>query len=125
MATLKQKKLAKGIAEAFNAKEIPLAKELIVSAGYDLTTAEASPGRTIAQKGVQEELEQYGFTEDNARSVVAEILLNKKVNPMARLVAADRIFKVKGSYAAEKSIVAHIPLIVKILHGKGDADSGE
>ena len=35
----------------------------------------------------------------------------------------DSGYKLKGSYAAEKSIVAHIPLVVKILHGKDDGHS--
>ena len=36
----------------------------------------------------------------------------------------EMAYKIKGSYAAEKSIVAHIPLTVRILHGKDNGDRG-
>lgn len=102
MPTIKQRKLAKAIVENLESSEPLNKKELLVSVGYDQTTAEAMPGRTIEQKGVQEELEKLGFSEDNAKRVVAEIMNNPDVEPNARLKATDQTFKIHGSYAPER-----------------------
>ena len=81
MATLLQKNLAQEIVEDAKrrkeGKKPKNGKILLVSAGYDLTTAEASPGRTIEQKGVVKELNNLGFSSDGAKKVVAEILYKK------------------------------------------------
>lgn len=102
MSTLLQKNLAKEIVKSIESKDGKNKKDLLVSAGYDVTTAEASPGRTIEQKGVVEELTILGFTEANAKSVVASIMNNEEADANARLKAADMTFKVHGSYAPEK-----------------------
>lgn len=104
MSTLLQKQLANEIVK--DAKR-PLnkrknKKELMVSAGYDLTSAESTPGKIIAQKGVREELKNLGFSEDGAKKVVEEIMYNKKVDPRARLTATHQVFQVHGSYAPER-----------------------
>ncbi len=108
MATVKQKKLAEAI--VLNSKsDKPLnKKQLLVSVGYAPSTADVKQGEIMEQKGVKEELEILGFTEAAAMSVVSEILNNKQVDPNARLKAADQVFKVRGTYAPEKSIVANI-----------------
>lgn len=113
MPTLKQRALAKAIVENAASGKVKTAGELLEIAGYDKTTALSSPGRTIEQVGVQQALEEYGFTEDNAKSVVGEILLNGDVDPNARLKAADMVFKVKGSYAPEKSLSVQLKHEVK------------
>ena len=102
MATVIQQNLAQNIIENTKRKKPLNKKELLVSAGYDVTTAEASADRTIQQKGVQEELKKYGFDEDSAKEVVKELMGNK-VDPAVRLRAASEVFKVFGTYAAEKS----------------------
>lgn len=104
MPTLKQRALAKAIVENAAADKPKTAGELLEIAGYDKTTALSSPGRTIEQVGVQQALEEFGFTEDNAKSVVGSILLDTAVDANARLKAADMVFKVKGSYAPEKTV---------------------
>lgn len=111
MATLKQQKLAKEIVETFAAKKTKTAQELLVSAGYDQTTAEASPGRTISQKGVKEELFKLGFDTQNANRVVAEILNDETNEPKDRLKAAELVYKVQGDFAPEK----HITITKKII----------
>ncbi len=58
----------------------------------------------IESAGVQEALEDLGFNENSAKKVVAEIMLNEKVDPNARLKATDQVFKVRGSYEADKSV---------------------
>lgn len=102
--TNKQRKLAEYIVQ--NAQlDAPLNKgEMLVKAGYDKTTAVATPTRVIEAEGVQIALAELGFTEDNAKGVVAEILLNPDADDGHRLKAAAEVFKVKGSYAAEKTI---------------------
>lgn len=102
MSTQRQKKLAKEIIKNLQNKKPKNAGQLLESAGYDETTAKASPGRTIEQKGVVEELKVLGFTEFNAKSVVSSIMNDETRDPNARLKAADMTFKVHGSYAPEK-----------------------
>lgn len=100
--TLKQKELAKAIIENLQEHPPKTAGQLLEIAGYSEITAAASPGRTIEQAGVQEALADFGFSEENAKMVVAEILLKQDAEANARLKAADMVFKVQGSYAPEK-----------------------
>ena len=109
MATPKQQTLAKNIASGI--ERFGSLKELLVSTGYSTISAEAYPGEIIAQKGVQEELEKLGFTEQAAKARVAEILLTG--NDSDSLRAAQEIFKVRGTYAPEKR--ANLNLFAEIL----------
>jgi hypothetical protein len=104
MSTELQKNLAQEIIKNTKRKKPKNKKELLVSAGYDETTATATPGDIIGQKGVKEALEDLGFTEESAKKVVLSIMMNERVDPNARLKATDQVFKVRGSYAPEKSI---------------------
>jgi hypothetical protein len=113
MTTPRQKKLAKAIVENLK-KEVPQpAGALLESAGYGLGTQLGSPGRTIEQKGVQEELIRLGFSEGNAKKVVARLMNDEDVDPNARLKAADMTFKVHGSYAPERSVNMNLNLDMK------------
>lgn len=104
MATLLQKNLAQNIVKAARSKKKVLKRDLLVSAGYGLTTAEATPSRIIEQKGVQQELKSLGFSEENAKRVVREILDDKYSEDKDRLKAAELVFKVFGTFAAEKQM---------------------
>lgn len=110
MSTERQKNLATEI--VLNAKrpknKRKNKKDLVVSVGYSKTVAKAKPQLIIAQKGVQEELEVLGFNPHAAKSVVAEIMLNKEAEPNARLKATDQVFKVSGTYAPEKSVNVNV-----------------
>lgn len=66
MATELQKNLAEEIvANARKPKnKRKNKKEMLVSAGYDETTALATPGRTLEQKGVKDALRKFGLTEE-------------------------------------------------------------
>jgi hypothetical protein len=108
MSTRLQKKLAEEIVKDVKLKRIRNKKDLLVSAGYDVVTAEASPGRTIEQKGVLEELNNLGFSEEGAKKVVAEILYCEKAKDHDRLDAADKVFKVHGSYAPDKHLNVNV-----------------
>ena len=103
MPTLRQRQLAKKIVEASTKYPLPTAGEIMVSAGYSLKTSLASPGRQIALKGTQEALEEFGFDEESAKRVVQRIL-HKGKSERNQLSAADMIFKVQGSYAAQKTV---------------------
>lgn len=108
MATVRQAKLAKAIVENSKRNKPLNKKELLVSVGYAPSTADVKQGEIMEQKGVKEELEILGFSEHAAKRVVEEIMHNPEVDPSARLKATDQVFKVHGTYAPEKSIVANI-----------------
>lgn len=84
------------------------AGEVLMSVGYSKTTAETKPGEIIANEGVQAALEKMGFTEHNAKKVVAEIMLDEEEDGNTRLKAADMTLKVHGSYAPERSIQQNV-----------------
>ena len=98
MATELQKNLAKNIVKNLKRRKPLNKKELVVSSGYDMTTAEKQIPAVFEQKGVREELKILGFSEEKAKEVVAGIMLNEEVEPNARLKATDQVFKVSGSY---------------------------
>lgn len=105
--TPKQRKLAKVIIE--NATlDAPLnGGEMVEKVGYAQSLVDY-PKKVIETEGVQLALEEYGFTEDNAKRVVSEILLNETVDPGNRIKAAQEVFKVRGTYAAEKSVALNV-----------------
>ena len=103
MSTQRQKKLAKAIVENLASDKPKTSGELLENVGYSEHLVK-QPGRIIEAEGVQSELIALGFSEDNAKSVVGEVLLNQEEDANARLKAADMIFKVNGTYAPEKSI---------------------
>lgn len=108
MATVRQKKLARLIVENATLDKPLNKKQLVVSSGYTAVQAEAKQKEITESKGVKAELEILGFTEHAAMKVVDEIMNDKNVDPSARLKATDQVFKVRGTYAPEKSIVANI-----------------
>lgn len=101
MATELQKKLATEIIKNVKRKKPKNRGQLLEASGYARKSATSVPGKIINQIGVKEALKDFGFTEDNAKKVVAQIMLNKKTEPNARLKATDQVFKVHGSYKDE------------------------
>ena len=121
MGTILQKRLAQEIVKDIKAKKPRNKKDLLVSAGYGVVTAEATPERTIAQKGVQEELKDLGFTTEGADSVVKSILYNGKKEEN-KLKAADMIYKRLGDYkdtdqGAAKTLVINITGVAADKYG--------
>lgn len=104
MATLRQKTLAQNIVKNAKAKNKLNKRDLLVSSGYALITAESVPSKIMEQKGVIKELKHLGFNSDTAKKVVAEILENPMYEASERLAAAREVFKVHGDYAAEKQV---------------------
>lgn len=105
MPTLKQRKLAKAIIENATIDKPLNAGEMLAKVGYSKSVAKAKPSDIINSEGVQEALNDYGFNPDNAKMVVAEILMDKKTSPDTRIKAASQVFKVFGEYAPEKKLV--------------------
>ena len=101
MGTIRQKRIAKLIVENAHLDK-PLNAGEIVKKGSYSKSMQIKPSVVIKSEGVIEELAILGFTENNAKNVVAEILLNPDAEDNARLKAADQVFKVHGTYAAEK-----------------------
>ena len=102
MATIKQKKLAKAIVDNLSVEDPLNAKEMLENVGYATSVAEGKSGEIISQEGVQQELRKYGFDEESAKNVVKDLMNNSK-DDSVRLRAAGEVFKVMGTYAAEKS----------------------
>lgn len=100
--TVRQQRLADEIILNASRKKPKNKKELLVSAGYDETTAEATPGDIIQQQGVQNALIERGFNVETAKGVVAEILTDSSKAAKDRLRAASEVFKVTGAYAPEQ-----------------------
>jgi len=109
MPTNRQKKLAEIIVENSTLDKPLNGGEMLEKVGYSPGLVK-QPGRVIEAEGVQEALANLGFTEVNAKSVVAELLLNPDEDSSVRLNAAKEIFKVTGSYAAEKSMSVQVNL---------------
>lgn len=114
MATTKQKRVAKLIVENVS-KSKPLTDiEILKRSNYSTTTAETKSTYVIQSEGVQEALRDFGFSEDNAKKVVSEIMLDSKKDPNARLKATDQVFKVHGSYKNDEG-QGNKTLIINII----------
>ena len=102
MATLRQKKLANAIVGNLTAAKPLNKQELVASVGYSELSADKKATEIIDSKGTQAELHKLGFDEETAKNVVAEILQFGE-DDSVRLRAASEVFKVFGTYAAEKT----------------------
>lgn len=107
MATQKQKRVAKLIIENSTLDKPLNGGQMLAKVRYS-EGMQVQPSRVLESEGVKEELLLAGFTEDNAKSVVSEIMLSEKVSPNDRLKATDQVFKVQGSYAVEKHLNVNI-----------------
>ena len=103
MPSIRQKRVAKLIVENLTLDKPLTGGEIVESSGYGASMKKNSHV-VLKSDGVEEALKEMGFTEENAQKVVSEIMLNPDVEPNARLKATDQVFKIKGSYAPEKSV---------------------
>lgn len=103
MPTIRQKKLANSLVENLQADKPLNKQELVASVGYSPNVAEKKAKEIIESKGTQQELRKLGFDPDTAKEIVGEILTAGE-NDTVKLKAADMVFKVHGSYAAEKHV---------------------
>lgn len=97
MATQRQKQLAKAIANQDPRRPTGSTK-LLEKVGYSPKTAGHRQRQIIGADGVKEALKELGFTEETAKSVVIEIIRNRRTKARDRLTAADMIFKASGTY---------------------------
>lgn len=128
MPTQRQKKVAK-LLVGNTILDKPLnGAQIVESSGYGVSMRK-NPQVVLESDGVKEELiETYGFDPEIAKQVVGQILVNGE-NDTVKLNAADKIFKVHGSYAAEKRVNINLDgeltereqeLTRKLLQGQRD-----
>lgn len=124
MSTQKQKKVADLIIQNSILDEPLNGGEMLAKVGYS-QGLQKHPDRIISSAGVQEALEVAGFTENSAKKVVVEIMLNPEADNSSRLKATDQVFKVTGSYNTDeqKNINVLMPILVRFLDKKDDARS--
>ena len=104
----RQRKVAKLIVDAIESGTTYTAnKELIKTAGYG-TSLQNAPSKVLETTGVKDALAELGFTEISAKKVVQSILESEDAKHSDRLKAADMVFKVHGTYAAEKHMTLNI-----------------
>lgn len=116
MATTKQKRVAKLIIENATLDKPLNGGQMLAKVGYAKSMHKAKVNDVLESEGVLETLNEYGFTEDNAKMVVSEILLDPKQKGDTRINAAKEVFKVRGSYAPDKpSVNILMPVLVKFL----------
>lgn len=104
MGTQRQKKVAKLIVENQTLDKPLTGGQMLEKVRYGKISKQ--PSRILESEGVREELTNLGFSEEGAKGVVQEILYNQRVQPSDRLKAADQVFKIHGSYAAEKKDIS-------------------
>jgi hypothetical protein len=112
MPTLRQRKVAKRVKQALENGEDITGGELLKSVDYG-TGLQRSPGRVLQSEGVQEALEDLGFSIQGADEVVKNILYKSKREDM-KLRAADMIYKRRGAYedtkqGAGKALILVLP----------------
>lgn len=109
MPTVRQRRVARLMVDTALGKhpEIKGNGDIVVQAGYSPANA-TQPSRILNTTGVKDALYDIGFTEENAKNVVKSILENDDAKHSDRLKAADMVFKVHGTYAAEKHMTLNI-----------------
>lgn len=83
--------------------------DIVIAAGYTEINA-AQPKRILDTEGVKDALSEIGFNEDTAKQVVTQILNSTAAKHKDRLKAADMVFKVHGTYAAEKHVNVNVEI---------------
>jgi hypothetical protein len=107
--TPRQRRAAKIIADIATGKrpDIKNSGDIVAAAGYAATNT-TQPKRILDTEGVKDALADLGFTPDNAKNVVTFILNNTASKDQDRLRAADMVFRVHGTYAAEKTVSLNV-----------------
>lgn len=107
MPTIKQRRVAKGLIDNLAAKQPATQQQIVEAAGYSPKSADKASRQILDSVGVKESLASFGFNEERAKEVVAEILVAGE-NDTVKLKAAEMIFKVHGTFAAEKHVNLNI-----------------
>ncbi len=113
MATIKQKRVANLIIENMTLDKPMTGGEIVESSGYGVSMKK-NPQVVLESDGVKEELELAGFSLNNAKRVVTEIMLDDKQKAEARLKATDQVFKVHHAYEDGSGGTRPINLVIPI-----------
>ncbi len=107
--TPKQRKAARIMADVAMGlrPDIQNQADIVLESGYGKTIA-AVPSKVLNTSGVIDALADIGFNEHTAKKVVESILTSEDSAAKDRLKAADMVFKVHGTYAAEKHVSINI-----------------
>lgn len=106
MPSIRQKRVAKILIDNIGADKPLTNGEIVELSGFGPSMKKNSKV-VLESKGVQDALIEYGFHPDRAKEVVGNILEHGE-NETVKLKAADMVFKVNGTYAAEKHINLNI-----------------
>lgn len=107
--TPRQRRAAQLIVDSALGKrpDIKNSGDIVLEAGYAATVKEV-PHKVLETSGVYQALEERGFNPETAKEVVKSIMLSHKAKDSDRLKASDMVFKVHGTYAAERNISLNI-----------------
>jgi hypothetical protein len=83
--------------------------QIVEQAGYAATVKEV-PHKVLQTSGVEQALADNGFSPETAKNVVKMILESNEAAHKDRLKAADMVFKVHGTYAAEKHVSVNVEI---------------
>ncbi len=109
MPTVRQRRIAAKLVEAMASKEPIFLKDLAMSVGYNRSTSTDHQNLIVGSEGVRTALkEDFGFSTDAAKNVIAEILNKAEAKHRDRLTAADMMLKVTGGYAPEKKVQLNV-----------------
>ena len=108
MVRVRQRRVAKLLIENETLDKPLNGGQLLAKAGYAKSMLKSKVNDVLESKGVKDALDEYGFSVDNAKKVVASILNDENNEAHARLKASDMVFKVHGTYAPEKNINVNI-----------------
>lgn len=109
MPTLRQKLVAKKVAEKIQNSEPIVMKEILAETGYS-PGMQKNPEQILSSEGVQQELQKRGISLEDADTEVGVIL--KAGENMEKLKAADLVYKRLGGYAPDKSINLNVDLTI-------------
>lgn len=101
--TLNQKKVAQLIVEESKSGKKISGTKMLEKVGYSKGICK-NAGKIIKSKGVQQELKRLGFSVDVAKDELGKIML--KGDNQDKIAVAREIFKVHGTYAAEKQDIS-------------------
>lgn len=105
--TIRQRRIAKAIVDNLASGKQTAKAELLRQNGYG-TGLQDNPKRVLESVGTQKALKELGFHPEGAKKVVESIMYSEKAKDTDRLKASDMVFKVHGTYAAEKHVSVNI-----------------
>lgn len=109
MPTLKQEKTAKEIIKAIEGKsDVETKEQLLEKVGYSPGIAK-SPSRVLESQGFKEVLDRY--LPDERLAEKHDQLLDDEKSEI-QIKALDLAYKIKGSYAPEKSVTLNLDVHV-------------